>query len=131
MAKNPDDAWRAEVAENEQRRDYKPGEVKALAEKLRAQGYHHTRNKWAESEKRMLPVLVALIGKSERHIRRMLTTDAAPKVERSNVRTKLASDSAAALRALEKVKAHGKAVGEGDHSTINRALEMLRRLAQS
>jgi len=132
MAKNPDDAWRAEVAENEQRRDYKPSEVKALAEKLRAQGYHHTRNKWAESEKRMLPVLVALVGKSERHVRRMLTTEATPpKVERTNVRTKLQADASAALKAMEKLKAHGKVIGEGDHNTINRALEMLRRLAQS
>lgn len=129
---SPDEVWRIEVAENEQRRDYSAPEVRALAERLKSQGYHYTRNKWAPSEKRMLPVLVALVGKSERHVRRMLTTEATPpKVERTNVRTKLQTDASAALKAMEKLKAHGKVIGEGDHNTINRALEMLRRLAQS
>lgn len=129
---SPDEVWRIEVAENEQRRDYSAPEVRALATRLKEQGYHYTRNKWAPSEKRMLPVLVALVGKSERHVRRMLTTEAtAPKVERTNVRTKLQADAAAALKAMEKLKANGKVIGDGDHNTINRSLEMLRRLAQS
>ena len=131
LAKNPDEAWRAEVAENEQRRDYSAPEVRALAERLKEQGYHYTRNKWAPSEMRMLPVLVALIGKSERHVRRILTTDPAKKIERPSVRSKLQAEAAGALKAMERLKALGKVIGEGDHSTINRALEMLRRLAQS
>lgn len=131
ISKNPDEAWRAEVAENEQRRDYSAPEVRALAARLKEQGYHYTRNKWAPSEKRMLPVLVALIGKSERHVRRILTTDPAKRVERPSVRSKLQAEAASALKAMERLKALGKVIGEGDHSTINRALEMLRRLAQS
>lgn len=134
MAKNPDDAWRAEVAENEQRRDYKPAEVKQLARRLEAQGY--TMRKGGRLDPlRVLPVLSALVGKSDRQIRRILLAADASEDNRSDVRlpkrTKLAMDASATLKAMEKLKAHGKVIGEGDHNTINRALEMLRRLAQS
>ena len=135
MAKNPDDAWRAEVAENEQRRDYKPSEVKELARRLEAQGY--TMRKGGRLDPlRVLPVLSALVGKSDRQIRRILLAADAPEDNRSDVRlpkrTKLAVDASAALKAVEKLKAtHAKIIGAGDHTTLNRAVDVLKRLAQS
>ena len=132
MAKNPDDAWRAEVAENEQRRDYAPSEIKKLAETLKAQGYHISHDRW-NTESRALPVLAALVGKSERQIRRILKTPDKPlQVARPSGRTKLAADAASALRAVEKLKlTHAKHIGAGDHTTLNRAVDVLKRLAQS
>lgn len=132
ISKNPDEAWRAEVAENEQRRDYKPSEVRGLAERLREQGYHYTRNKWAPTEKRMLPVLVALVGKSERHVRRMLTTDTPARVERPNVRTKMATDADRLAKAILVFRAaYAQPLTDtSGHRTVDRMLALLETLSK-
>lgn len=92
---SPDEVWRIEVAENEQRRDYSAPEVRALAERLKAQGFHITRRRDADPDKRALPVLVALIGKSERQIQRLLLPppEKKPVADKTSVRSIIVADS--------------------------------------
>ncbi len=71
----PEEAWRAEVAENERRKDYSTGEVKALAEKLRAQGYSFGKGRGGAGADKALPVLAAVVGRSTRQIRRILNDE--------------------------------------------------------
>ncbi len=68
----PELALQVEVAENEQRRDYTPAEVKALAERLKAAGYTDRRGRPAKGEKPLLPALEVIVGKSLRTLNRYL-----------------------------------------------------------
>jgi ParB family transcriptional regulator, chromosome partitioning protein len=63
-----------EATENEKRRDYTPAEVRDLAERLKAAGYHHTKGRAKADQKSLLPSLSVIIGKSERQIKRYLAT---------------------------------------------------------
>lgn len=69
---NPDLALQVEVTENEKRRDYTPGEVRALAERLREAGYTDVKGRPAKGEKALRPALEVIIGKSIRTVRRYL-----------------------------------------------------------
>lgn len=130
---SPDEVWRIEVAENEQRRDYSAPEVRALAERLKSQGYHITRRRDADKEKRALPVLVALIGKSERQIQRLLNPPPEKKtpVDKTSVRSIIVADSERLTQAVKAYQdTHKKYLGDGDHRTIGRMLAMLERLSK-
>ena len=73
------DAARAlavEVAENEQRRDYTPAEVRALAERLRGAGFRATAGRPRKGTRALLPALGAVVGKSKRTLLRILDPDA-------------------------------------------------------
>lgn len=70
--KDPDLALQVEVTENEKRRDYTPGEVRALAERLRDAGYADVKGRPAKGEKALRPALEVIIGKSIRTVRRYL-----------------------------------------------------------
>jgi len=69
---DPQRAIEAELTENNQRRDYTPAEARRLYEQLREAGYRTKRGRAAKGQKRAMPVMVALIGKSERHVRELL-----------------------------------------------------------
>jgi len=71
---NPDLALQVEVTENEKRRDYTSGEVRALAERLRDAGYADVKGRPAMGEKALRPALEVIIGKSIRTVRRYLNT---------------------------------------------------------
>jgi ParB family chromosome partitioning protein len=60
----PDLALQVEVAENEQRRDYTPAEVKVLAERLKEAGYIDRKDRPSKGEKPLLPALEVIVGKS-------------------------------------------------------------------
>ena len=67
-----DRALAIEAAENEQRQDYKPKEVRALYERLKASGFRIKRGRPKKGEKSAIPVIAAVINKSERHVRSMV-----------------------------------------------------------
>jgi len=69
---DPNRALAAEVAENEQRRDYTPAEVRALAERLKAAGFKNTAGRPRKGTKALLPALGAVVGKSKRQLIRVL-----------------------------------------------------------
>jgi ParB family transcriptional regulator, chromosome partitioning protein len=68
----PDLALQIEIAENEQRRDYTPAEVRALANRLREAGYVETKGRPGKRQKALRPALEVIIGKSLRTVRRYL-----------------------------------------------------------
>lgn len=61
-----------EASENEKRRDYTPGEVRELADRLVAAGYRHTQGRPQKGQKGLVPSLAVIVGKSEKTIRRYL-----------------------------------------------------------
>jgi ParB family transcriptional regulator, chromosome partitioning protein len=71
-SQNPDLALAIEATENEKRRDYTAAEVKELANRLKAAGYHHTKGRAREGTKALLPALEVIVGKSGRQIQRYL-----------------------------------------------------------
>lgn len=80
------DAGRAlavEIAENEQRKDYTAAEVRGLADRLKAAGFRATPGRPRKGTRALLPALGAVVGKSKRHLLRILAgeTDGAGRTE--------------------------------------------------
>lgn len=69
---DPDLALQIEVAENEQRRDYTPAEVKALADRLKASGYSEVKGRPKRGQKPLMPALAVVVGKNLRTVQRYL-----------------------------------------------------------
>jgi ParB family transcriptional regulator, chromosome partitioning protein len=65
---DPEQALNIEVAENEQRRDYTPSEVRVIAERLKAEGYKDGKGRPKAGEKALTPALQIIIGKSRRTV---------------------------------------------------------------
>lgn len=127
----PDEAWRAEVAENERRRDYSPKEVRALAERLKEQGYKIAAGRYVSGE-RALPVIAALVGKSERQVRRLLSMDldATPgKLSRPDGQiAELAKKLGARIEDFK--KKHHREITHPEHRVLADALRIFERLAR-
>ena len=70
--KDPNLALAIETTENEKRRDYTPSEVRELAERLKAAGFHHTRGRAVNGQKSLAPTLANIVGKSTRTVERYL-----------------------------------------------------------
>jgi ParB family transcriptional regulator, chromosome partitioning protein len=64
-----------EASENEKRRDYSAVEVRALADRLVAAGYHHSKGQPKKGAKALMPALETIVGKSRRQIQRHLSPD--------------------------------------------------------
>ncbi len=64
-----------EASENEKRRDYTPGEVRELADRLIAAGYHHSKGQPKKGAKALMPALETIVGKSRRQLQRHLSAD--------------------------------------------------------
>ena len=73
--KSPEEALAVEVAENAQRRDYSPKEVKALADRLKAAGFKAARGKPKAGERALFPALADIVGKSPKQLRRYLAEE--------------------------------------------------------
>jgi len=71
-SEDPGLALAIEAAENEKRRDYSRAEVAALADRLRAAGFIDRRGRPRAGERALRPALAAIIGRSERQVRRLL-----------------------------------------------------------
>ncbi|MBE9033498.1 ParB/RepB/Spo0J family partition protein, partial [filamentous cyanobacterium LEGE 11480] len=65
-------ALQIEVAENEQRRDYTPAEVKALADRLKDSGYTEVKGRPKRGQKPLMPALAVVVGKNLRTVQRYL-----------------------------------------------------------
>jgi ParB family transcriptional regulator, chromosome partitioning protein len=74
-SQDPELALAIEATENEKRRDYTPTEVRELADRLKAAGYHHTKGRAKTGQKTLLPSLAVIVGKSERQIKRYLADE--------------------------------------------------------
>jgi ParB family transcriptional regulator, chromosome partitioning protein len=91
-----------EASENEKRRDYTPGEVRELADRLVAAGYTNQRGGVKKGTKAVGPTLEIITGKSRRTIERYLASDTdKPKMNPSPVGfSKQAPTTAKAIQAL-------------------------------
>ena len=78
-AVEPARALEIEIAENEQRRDYTPSEVRAIAERLREAGYKDGKGRPKTGEKALAPALQTIIGKSRRTVMSYLAGEEPPK----------------------------------------------------
>lgn len=67
-----------EVAENEHRRDYTADEVRELAQRLKAAGFRDSAGRPRKGEKALRPALAAIVGRSGRHVRRILSGEPEP-----------------------------------------------------
>ena len=119
-----------EVAENERRRDYKASEVRAIAERLKAQGYHLAKGPGG-ARPLALPVLTALVGRSERQVRRMLAEGAGEGENRTDGRNQFEADRLAAAKALDKFRRrYGSGLSGPQVQALRKALDVLDALAQ-
>jgi ParB family chromosome partitioning protein len=129
----PDEAWRAEVAENERRRDYSPKEVKGLALKLLEQGYKMQKGRNVHAP-RALPVIAALIGRSERQVKRLLAQaenpDAEPKKHNGPNVPIWETAGKLKVRIEEFKKKHHKEITGPEHRALEVALKVFERLAR-
>jgi ParB family transcriptional regulator, chromosome partitioning protein len=82
---DPDLAMAIEATENEKRRDYTAQEVRGLADRLKAAGYHHTKGRAKTGDKSLIPSLAVIVGKSERQINRYLAPEPPPKLNTTHV----------------------------------------------
>lgn len=78
--KEPELAVQIEIAENEQRRDYTPTEVRAIAERFREAGLSQDRGRPTEGQVPLIPALMAVVGKSRATVHRYLA-----EVQKDNV----------------------------------------------
>lgn len=76
---SPELALQIEIAENEQRRDYTPAEVRSIANHLRKVGYEDVKGRPKKGQKPLMPALTVVVGKNLRTIQRYLNEDANPK----------------------------------------------------
>lgn len=112
----PSEAIALEAAENEQRRDYTPSEVRELADRLVAAGYRYGEGKPRKGEKALIPALSVIVGKSHRTIQRHLN----PKENQTGATISPWTKRAAQLR-----KWHGEATSPELKDAIARVLELL------
>ncbi|MBE9030475.1 ParB/RepB/Spo0J family partition protein [filamentous cyanobacterium LEGE 11480] len=74
-SENKELALAIEASENEKRRDYTPAEVRELADRLKAVGYNFTSGRPKKGQKSLIPSLSVIVGKSDKTIRRYLSSD--------------------------------------------------------
>ncbi|MEP1079656.1 ParB/RepB/Spo0J family partition protein [Leptolyngbya sp. PL-A3] len=99
---DPDLALQVEVAENEQRRDYTPAEVRSLAERLKAAGYIDRKGRPSKGQKTLLPALSVIVGKSMRTLQRYIDEDKANSENATDVVISSTRHIKTASKALEK-----------------------------
>jgi ParB family transcriptional regulator, chromosome partitioning protein len=108
-----------EASENEKRRDYTPGEVRELADRLVAAGYRRIEGRPKKGEKALAPTLAVIVGKSQRTIERYLTNE----IQKTPTDVGVSRDMALTQRALTKLLKNGDCPDD-----VRKAAEKLVRL---
>ena len=97
---NPELAVQIEIAENEQRRDYTPAEVRAIADRFTQAGMG-VKGRPSEGQTPLIPALMAVVGKSRATIHRYLADE--PNKESVSVETLSRSDYDRMLQRARKI----------------------------
>jgi len=101
----PELALQIEIAENEQRRDYTPVEVKAIAERLRTAGYVEVKGRPKKGQKALMPALAVVVGKHLRTVQRYLSDeDEQPRLGKSTTRVVLLKQALSKLNQWQQVQ---------------------------
>lgn len=93
-----------EATENEKRRDYTPAEVRELADKLEAAGYHRSKGRAKQGQKSVGPTLSMIVGKSQRTIERYLASNEGNHSNLKPTNDGFRKQVEAALRSLQKLQ---------------------------
>lgn len=93
-----------EATENEKRRDYTPSEVRELADRLEAAGYHRAKGRAKRGQKSVGPTLAMIVGKSQRTIERYLTTDDSRTSKLNPTNVGFRNQVEVAIRSLKKLR---------------------------
>jgi ParB family transcriptional regulator, chromosome partitioning protein len=89
-----------EAMENATRRDYTPGEVRELADRLRQSGYQDLTGRPNPGQKSVVLALSTIIGKSDKTVRRYLSEDGQPKDGHLSTFSEVAKPTARSLTKL-------------------------------
>lgn len=120
----PDQALAVEVAENEQRRDYTPSEVRKLADRLLSTGrFHGSKGRPPEGQVALMDGLLPIVGKSRATIKRYLSESEDSSENSSNEPFK---PDIHLDRAIASIRKWEKTTGN-DASKLIRAIEKQKR----
>ena len=127
----PDLALQIEVAENEQRRDYTPDEVRAIADRLREAGFVDLKGRPKKGQKALMPALSAVIGKSIRTVQNYLSAPEAPSIDAVDESTKrfvLLRQGLAKLQKWQQSPDPQSAEGDTQAKDIAHAIKLIERV---
>jgi ParB family transcriptional regulator, chromosome partitioning protein len=104
---DPDLALQIEIAENEQRRDYTPGEIRAIADRLQNAGYMELKGRPKQGQRALMPALSVVVGKNIRTVQRYLSPEPENgKSEKSTTSVVLLQQALVKLRKWQQIE-HG------------------------
>jgi ParB family transcriptional regulator, chromosome partitioning protein len=104
---DPELALQIEVAENEQRRDYTPGEIRAIADRLRGAGYTELKGRPKQGQRALMPALSVVVGKHIRTVQRYLSDEPQnEKLEKSTTSVVLLQQALMKLKKWQQIE-HG------------------------
>jgi ParB family transcriptional regulator, chromosome partitioning protein len=104
---DPELALQIEVAENEQRRDYTPSEIRAIADRLRGAGYTELKGRPKQGQRALMPALSVVVGKHIRTVQRYLSDEPeSGKPEKSTTSVVLLQQALVKLKKWQQVE-HG------------------------
>jgi len=101
----PELALQVEVAENEQRRDYTPNEVRAIADRLRTAGYIDLKGRPKKGQKALMPALAVVVGKHLRTVQRYLNPEQDSSPEKSTTGVVLLKQALTKLKQWQNLEA--------------------------
>lgn len=124
VEEEPDLALQVEIAENEQRRDYTPNEVKAIAERLRTAGFTDVKGRPKKGQKPLMPALAVVVGKNLRTVQRYLESSQNTEQEKSTTSVVLLKLALTKLKQWQ----HIEAKTPQEKALANRLPEFIRLL---
>lgn len=98
-----------EATENEKRRDYTPGEVRELADRLRRAGFEDLVGRPKKGQKSVVLALSNIIGKSDKTVRRYLADDEPSKARQVS---SFSDEAKSTARSLVKLIERGDCPGD-------------------
>ncbi|MBD2254765.1 ParB/RepB/Spo0J family partition protein [Nostoc parmelioides] len=101
---DPDLALQVEIAENEQRRDYTPNEVRALSDRLRTAGFIDVKGRPKKGQKPLMPALAVVVGKNLRTVQRYLEANQNTDPEKSTTSVVLLKQASTKLKQWQKIE---------------------------
>ncbi|MBW4566134.1 MAG: ParB N-terminal domain-containing protein [Mojavia pulchra JT2-VF2] len=104
VEEDPDLALQVEIAENEQRRDYTPNEVKAIAERLRTAGFIDVKGRPKKGQKPLMPALGVVVGKNLRTVQRYFETNQNTNQEKSTTDVVLLKQALTKLKQWQQIE---------------------------
>lgn len=104
VEEDPGLALQVEIAENEQRKDYTPNEVKAIAERLRTAGFIDVKGRPKKGQKPLMPALAVVVGKNLRTVQRYFESNQDTEPEKSTTPVVLLKQALTKLKQWQQIE---------------------------